>query len=122
VNCLETYSLERPDDAASFFLFIRCVTKKAVEYQAQLAKKEKELLPPFAPEYQPWKALPPPPSPPPSDRGGRKRKRSDDDIGSVHDSVSEHDDFMQDDRLWSREVTRWAQETAESLASLGDRG
>ncbi|KAF9503255.1 hypothetical protein BS47DRAFT_844289 [Hydnum rufescens UP504] len=101
---LETYSLEKPAHAASFFLFMRCVAKKALEYQAQLAKKEKKSLPPFAPEYQTWKAPPPPPVPLPSDCGSQKRKRSDDDIGSVYNSVSEHGDFMQDERLWSQEV------------------
>jgi hypothetical protein len=83
VHPLESYSLQQPDRAASFFLFIRCVAKKAVEYQEQLAKKDKELLRPSAPGYQTWKA----PPPPPSDRGGRKQKCGD-DIGSATDSVS----------------------------------
>jgi hypothetical protein len=127
------------------FLFIPCVAKKALEYEVQLAKKDKKLLPPFAPEYQSWKGPPPPLSRPPSDHGGRKRKRGD-DIASVHDSVSssegapgdtggaeqqgiepatgidEHHDFVPDDGDWFQEVTIWTQEVAESLASLGERG
>ncbi|KAF9503895.1 hypothetical protein BS47DRAFT_1355799 [Hydnum rufescens UP504] len=114
---LETYSLDVPDQAASLFLFIRGVAKKAVEYKAELAKKQKKTLPPFAPEYQGWKA----PPRVPSDRDTRKkRKRDADDNWFL--SAWQSRDFMQDKRLWSGEMTQWAQEAVESLARSGSTG
>jgi hypothetical protein len=89
----------------------------------------------LAPEYQGWKA-PPRAS---SDRDPRKRKQ-DDDNGSVSGSGGnpggsegaveqgvepdndEPGDFIRNKRLWSREMTQWAQEAVESLAHLGSMG
>jgi hypothetical protein len=55
---LERYILDMPDHVASFFLFIRCVAKRAVEYREELANKDKDSLPPRSPEYRSWKAPP----------------------------------------------------------------
>jgi hypothetical protein len=134
---LETYSLNWPDEAASLFLFIHSVAKKAIEYAAQFAMIDMKSLPPFASGYQGWKT-----PPQLSGRDNRKRKRGDDD-SSVHDSVSNREgasggsggvveqgieddldngDLVPGDGSWAWEMNQWAQEALESLASLGDWG
>ncbi|KAF9514845.1 hypothetical protein BS47DRAFT_1342609 [Hydnum rufescens UP504] len=116
---LETYSLNRPDHVASFFLFIRCVAKRAVDYREELAHKDKNLLPPFSPEYQTWKA----PPRAPSDRD-RKRKRGNDDTGSVGASVSGSEDAggsggpVEEDGecdAWRGELAQWCKKLSKAL-------
>ncbi|KAF9510805.1 hypothetical protein BS47DRAFT_1347538 [Hydnum rufescens UP504] len=119
----ETYTLTKPDHVASFFLFMRCVAKRAVEYREELANKDKNSLPPLFPEYRTWKA----PPRAPSDRD-RKRKRGNDDTGSVGASVSGSEDAggsggaveEEGERdAWRGELAQWAQEAVESFARLG---